>query len=270
MLRRFNYTGQKKIKRSAVQLTLVRRDLEPPAFNAKLNLEGLKLPDGARVYVEAYHKASYMRFDFGCVGEIRPPRDRYLTEIDGGASALFSVKVIDESGTHGRILAEADGLSPLDGEQANANRESILPVMTEDLGHAVWKLEFADDRPVLVLNSRIENIHLIARGDDLFFCLVYPSVVQRVLLQILQVEEYYDLDGEATDWRCQWLKFVCQLPGIGPPPRPERGEEPEQVRERHMEWIDRTSTAFCERNAIRDRTFEPRRPGGDKCQWSGN
>jgi hypothetical protein len=241
---------------------LVPRGNEPPAFDAKIRLDGLGLPENARVYVEAYHKASYMRFDFGSVGEIRPPDNRHLTDIDAGASALFRVKVIDETGEHGQSLAEADGLSPLDGEQTAANREPLLPVMTEDLGHAVWKLDFEDDRPVLVLNRRIEDIHLIARGDDHFFSLVYPSVVQRILLQILQVEEHYDPDGDADDWRCQWLGFVCQLPGVGPPPKPERDEEVEQLWQRHMEWIDRVTGAFCEQYAIRDRFIRAREVRG--------
>ena len=54
--------------------------------------------------------------------------------------ALFRVKVVDESGEHGQILAEVDGLSPLNGDEAAANRLSLLPVETADLGHAVWSL----------------------------------------------------------------------------------------------------------------------------------
>jgi hypothetical protein len=84
MLRRFNYSGRKKIRRPAVQLRLVPQPNEPPVFDAAIRLEGLDLPSAARVYVEAYFHASYMRFDFGRVGDIRPPEDRRLTDIDGG------------------------------------------------------------------------------------------------------------------------------------------------------------------------------------------
>jgi hypothetical protein len=268
MLRRFNYTGRKKINRSAVRLTLTRRDNEPPAFDAAIRLDGLNLPAAARVYVEAYYHESYMRFDFGRVGDIRPPADRRLTDIDAGASALFRVKVIDESGEHGRILAEADGLSPLDSEEAAANREPLLPVVTADLGHAVWKLDFADDRPVLVLNRLIDNIHMTARGDDAFFALVYPAVVQRILLHILRVEQHYDVDGD--DWRCQWLRFVCQLPGVSPPPKPANDEEFDQMCDRHLEWIDGAVLAFCERQTGATGSSAPTPPGGNPCPLSGN
>lgn len=252
MQRRFNYTGRKKIKRSAIQLSLLPRNEGPQAFDAKIKLDGLELPEHARVYVEAYHKASYMRFDFGQVGKLRAPADRQLRDIDSGASALFRVKVVDESGEHGRILAEADHLSPLGGDQANANRISLLPVETADLRDAVWQLEFSD-RPVLVLNRAIENISAIAHGDEHFFTLVYPVVVQRVLFQILCIEGDADVDGDPDDWRTQWLKFVCQLPGVTEPPQPSADEEPEQLLGRRLEWIDLAVAGFCERCQIRDR-----------------
>jgi hypothetical protein len=214
----------------------------------------------SRLYVEAYHKTSYMRFDFGDVGSPRSPADRQLREIDGGASALFRVKVVDESGEHGRILAEADHLSPLDGNQANANRISLLPVETADLRDAVWQLDFSNDRPVLVLNRKIENVSAIAHGDDHFFTLVYPAVVQRILFQILWVDEHYEVDGDTDDWRCQWLKFVCQLPGVNEPPKPASDEERDSIREQCLEWIDRAVAGFCEKLQVRDRFVRAHTP----------
>lgn len=183
-----------------------------------------------------------------------------LRDIDGGASALFRVKVVDESREHGQILAEVDGLSPLNGDEAAANRLSLLPVETEDLGHAVWRLDFSNGRPVLVLNRNIENMAVIARGDDQFFSLVYPAVVQNVLVRILQVEECSDVDGDADDWRCQWLKFVCQLPGVTEPPKPAEDGDEEALREQQMEWIERAATGFCERYQVRDRFVRAHHP----------
>jgi hypothetical protein len=259
MQRRFNYTGRKKINRSAIRLTLLPRNDGPQAFDAKIDLGGLDLPEHANVYVEAYHKASYMRFQFGRVGEIAAPEDRVLRDIDGGASALFRVKVVDESGEHGQILAEVDGLSPLNGDDAAANRLSLLPVVTEDLRQAVWRLNFSNDRPVLVLNRDIENIALIAHGDEHFFSLVYPAVVQRILIEIFQDGDAHDVDGDPDDWHCQWLKFVCQLPGVTEPPK--RGEDDdESLRERQMIWIEKAAVGFCERYQVRDRYVRAHRP----------
>jgi len=239
---------------------LLPRNDGPQAFDAKIDLDGMDLPEHARVYVEAYHKASYMRFDFGRVGEVSTPEDRALRDIDAGASALFRVKVVDESGEHGRILAEVDGLSPLNGDEAAANRLSLLPVQTAELRHAVWQLDFSNDRPVLLLNRSIENVAVIARGDDHFFSLVYPVVVQRILLQILQNPDACDIDGDADDWRCQWLKFVCQLPGVSDPPKPSDDEDDEALRERQMEWIETASAGFCERYQVRERFVRAHRP----------
>lgn len=74
MLRRFNYTGRKKIPRSAVAVKVLNSDSGPPAFDAKFDLSSVNLPAHARVYVEAYHRASYMRFDFGKISDIHPPQ----------------------------------------------------------------------------------------------------------------------------------------------------------------------------------------------------
>ena len=68
MQRKFNYTDRKKITRSAIRMTLLPRTDGPLAFDAKIDLDGLELPEHACVCVEAYHKALYMRFNFGKVG----------------------------------------------------------------------------------------------------------------------------------------------------------------------------------------------------------
>src|SRR5207237_6506565 len=111
----------------------------------------LKLPGQARVFVEAYHRASYMRFDYGLVSDLRAPANRQLSEIERGSTPLFRVKVIDDTSDTGRVRAEADAISPLDADQLDANRTSILPVVKADLGQDIWRVQFetADGRPVL-------------------------------------------------------------------------------------------------------------------------
>jgi hypothetical protein len=165
MLRRFNYTGRKKIPRSAVSIKLVRDGEAIPWFDAKFDLAELKLPGHAKVYVEAYHRASYMRFDYGQVSDYRPPEDRRLIDIEGAATAQFRLKVVDETSEHGRVLAECDGVTPLETDDRHANRTSILPVVIMELGHEIWRLDFetADGRPVLELNKRVENVGQLAK-----------------------------------------------------------------------------------------------------------
>ena len=263
MLRRFNYTGRKKIPRAAVSVKVSGAAI--PSFDAKFDLGALQLPGHARVYVEAYHRASYMRFDFGQVSDIRPPKDRLLTEIEGGGTAQFRLKVVDETTEHGCVLAEADGVTPLDADEVAANRNSILPVVITDLGDQVWRVDFIsspDGRPVLELNKNVEAVAQIALGDDGFFALVYPDVVRQILDRVLFVEKFTDTDGPDDDWRIQWLKFSCTLSGIMPPPQAEGGGD-DSIEPRHDEWIDDTVAAFCRHYKILERFNRAHSAGAD-------
>ena len=224
------------------------------SFDAKFDLSSLKLPGHAKIYVEAYHRASYMRFDFGQISDVRPPKDCRLTDIEGGGTAQFRLKVVDETTEHGCVLAEADGVTPLDGDEASANRNSILPVVIADLDDQVWRVDFdsPDGRPVLELNSKIDGVARIAAGDDQFFALTYPAVLRQVLHRVLRVEKIADVDGPTDDWRVQWLKFSCSLPGIMSPPIPDDDDD-ESVEPRQMEWIEDVASSFCMKYQILDR-----------------
>lgn len=152
-------------------------------------------------------------------------------------------------------MAEADGISPLDGGAAEASRDSILPVNITDLGDEIWRLDCSgpDGKPVLELNKNIETISQIALGDDNFFALVYPAVIRQVLHRILRVEKMADLDGPTEDWRVQWLKFACALPGVFPPPTSEDDSDEDSVAEDQLDWIEETAAAFCTQHQVLQR-----------------
>ena len=105
MIRKFNYTGRQKIKRSNVEVDLARNNEGARFFSISLHLDDLNLPHNAHIYIEAYHRSGYQRFDFGTVGEKRIPPDRALKNLSNSAIPLFRVKVVDRTLTHGRILA---------------------------------------------------------------------------------------------------------------------------------------------------------------------
>src|SRR5439155_26581328 len=104
-----------------------------------------------RVYLEAYYRASWMRFPYGAVGGLQPPPDRTLREVDRASKIYFRLLVVDESGECGLILASADGIRPLEADEDVGRRESLLPVVTADLGPGVWRVRFDAAAPVLAL-----------------------------------------------------------------------------------------------------------------------
>src|SRR6185312_4175179 len=111
MNKRINYTGRKSLSQQNLSVRL-----EPPKYPAaSLSFASQvsippewKLDPSARVYVEPYVKTSSMRFSFGTVGEIKPPDDTALVEVDHSGGVLFRVKVVDESSEVGKILASAN------------------------------------------------------------------------------------------------------------------------------------------------------------------
>ena len=209
MIRKFNYTGRKKIKRSDVRIDLLRDDDNRRFFNIGLHLEDLELPETARVYVESYHRSGYQRYDFGTVGKLRIPADRTLGSISASAMPLFRVKVVDKTGTHGRILAAVDG---------------------------IWQLDLDGDWPVLRLNRTVDEISLIASSDNRFLSLVYPEVLRQILTRILIVDEHTDPDCD-DDWPSLWLKLACSLPGMSVPFQTSKAGR--------QAWIENAVEAFC-------------------------
>jgi hypothetical protein len=248
MIRRFNYTGRKKLNRSDFNLTLTEMLNSTTTFDAELRLQELGLPDTAGVYIEAYHRAFYKRFYFGKVSRIEPPADRVLEGVKGADGIHFRIKIVDESGKHGRLVASADRISPLSKEQSDADKVSLLHVVYEDLRDEIWKLELDGDWPALVVNKRIEGITEIVRADPQFFSLVYPTVVRQILTEIILNQSYYS-DSVDDDWQSLWLQFVEGLPGMMPHPQPS---DTEADRTRIVDWIDDAVSSFCSSNRVRE------------------
>jgi hypothetical protein len=233
--RRFNYTNRMWIPRDKVRIVLNSQGSRPPTFDARLDLAELELAKDARVFIEAYYRASYMRFDFGTVAKVECGQDRTLRDIDNRELVYFRVKVTDASGEHGKLLAGADGLIPNPAE-GPGHHICILEVKFEDLGNLAWNLEIMDSStPTLVVNRMIDNQEFV-RSNTTFFALVYPAVIREILTNILSQDEYeYEPDGD--DWKDRWIRYMTSL-GLSVP---LTGDEKET-----RQWIDDAVRAFCD------------------------
>jgi hypothetical protein len=236
MIRKLNYTGRKKIKRSQVHIEIVSDENGSRSFNLRFSLKDLALPSNARVYIEAYHRSGYRRFDYGTIEKPKRPKDRRLDVIPKSAAPLFRIKVVDRTGTHGRILASLDKIRPEGVESAPAGSRSLLFVEYENLGNKIWSLDLDGDWPVLKLNRNAEEIGLVAGSDPGFLSLVYPEVLGQTLHRIILKDQHTDPDCD-DDWPSLWLKLACSLPGVGSLP-PHRQVD-------QQAWIDSAVEAFC-------------------------
>jgi hypothetical protein len=204
MIRRFNYTGRKRITLDRISIHVTRTDHILESFDAVIKLDDVGLPDLAKVYIELYHRTDLARYDFGTVGNIVRPEDTGLSQLAHHEDLRFRVMVVDESGECGLILAMADKLRP----SGILERRSILPVDFHDLGRQVWKVNYDGDEPVLLLNNRIPSIHNLARMDPRFHLYVYPAVIRDIFTHMFLVDGLNDFDEPPLEWHKNWLNFA--------------------------------------------------------------
>jgi hypothetical protein len=234
MLRKLNFTERTKIPRSHVRVALRRGDDGVLVFDPQLSFDGVAVAPHARVFVEAYYRTSFMRFDCGSVEAFAPPDDRRLTEIDGTSVVRFRVKLVDNAANGHRIVAVADDIVVSEEKRETSGRVPLLPVnFTDLLGQQAWRLAFEPNGPVLELNNRIAAIKDVARNDTAFFALVYPAAVRQVLTQILLVEQHDALHG-GDEWWDLWLRWAARYAA----PLPKDTDEAPF-------WIDEVIAAFC-------------------------
>ncbi len=240
-VRRFNYTGRKRIRQSDTSIT-VRESVDgTPEFDTNLALAEYELPANAVVSVEAYRQTSWMRFPCGTVADIQLPADRTLSEFDSAEGVLFRVRVTSVDEPEGLLLAEADRIRPRRPDEVQEKRVSLLPARPDgSLGDQVFRVDFSD-HPLLLINSRVGDWHSVAT-DPGFVSMVLPAVLREILTRILWIEDYHETD-DLSDWRAQWLTFAMRLPGVG-------GLPAQEEQDRIDDWIDEAATAFCRRFGI--------------------
>jgi hypothetical protein len=215
MKRRINSTGRKSISREFISIRVVEPATPnlPPSFTADLSkLSELGLAEEARVYVEPYvtRSSALMRFDFGPLGALAAPFDTSLTELDASGRILFRVKIVDQSGEVGKILASANALRPIDEKRDENDRRAILPVASDDLGEAVWELDLqATARPELVINNQIPGLMDRLKTDPLLQGAILPAAISQILRYVLDTGDG-TVDDE-IDWVRDWRQWATDL-----------------------------------------------------------
>ncbi len=253
MIRRFNYTRRGRIAPERISIRIYRKPNASPTFDARLSFDGAPLPTDASVFIEAYYKASYMRFNYGTVANITPAPGRELSDFDADSAIFFRVKVVDRSTQLGRLVAELDDISPVESGQGNDGRYCILPVSFKDLGHEIWRLKLDSDRPVLEVNH-LEGMEEFVKNSPLFLSLVYPAVIREVLQHLLLVEKEEVADDDTT-WKGLWLKFSRQY---HTEPVPPLADDPFD----RQQWIDEVVRGFSETMKVREKFTTARNAEG--------
>jgi hypothetical protein len=231
MQKTLNHTGRKKIRERAAVFTLAKAAGEAPLFDVSFHFDVVEFPADARLYVEAYHKETRQRFDFGTLANIRVPANRKLDEIDLSGPTRFRVIIVNERGRHGLLLASGEGFSADEpGEENEESKSSLMAVVTRPLGQKAWCVSFAvGGKPELCLNENIPNAIEKMKTDSLFQSLILPAALKEVLT-------YYAWnDEEEGDHVEQWMA----LAGFYAEPKPGT-TDPNDL----LKWIDEVVEGF--------------------------
>jgi hypothetical protein len=246
MIKRFNYTGRRKIPRDRVQVEVF--DGTPRSFHASINLQGIDLLPHAAVFLEATCVGSTIiqRFAFGEVHNVRPHSPCVLSELDA-ENVFFALKIVDRTKRFGRLLGVTENIRPdRAGKQTVAGRRGILGIEPKDLGQRVWELDFEHPQVILNVNSTVPGLVDRARCDPLFYATAYPEVVRQILTRAL--EEHVDIEESDDRWPILWLRFGRNLhPMRQVPPNPD------DSREEREEWVAEAIKAFCEAHRLKDK-----------------
>ncbi len=241
MIRKFNYTGRKKIPRVLIPVAIYEMTDGTVQFGTELNIDDLGLPDGASIFIEAYKPMRYYkRFSYGKVGNRIVPSDRDISDAGETEDLLFRVKIVDDTIKTGILVAVADRIAPKLDSKKPSRRKSLLPVVCRDIGDLIWRLSLGEeDHPVLEISSNIDGLSEIIRSDLVFHALVLPEVFRQILRHIFEEEQIFQPYADDDVWHC-WLRFSCSLPGITNPP-----EEDDDDNRRKNQWIEDVVDSFC-------------------------
>lgn len=256
MIRKFNYTDRKRILKENISFEWIEGEHGKPAtFKATLNLLSVEnLRHDGQVWVEAYSGATVARYNYGTVDNLIIPQDTGLIGFPRGLKPHFRIKVVDPDDPRKCLLAFADKIAPVDKEDLEAGRQSILPVEYVDLGQEIWSLRMDESLdPVLQLNNQIiepVSISTLARTAE-FAALVYPAVIRQILSRLLLETEVIEIDTDHD-----WLKFGNKLIS-SEYPDPEKYEvNDENFSRDSREWIDDVVKEFSRSRRTRDSYVE--------------
>lgn len=245
MIRKFNYTGRKKIPVNAINIrTFKSSGLH--YFIANVDLRKYGFPADAKIYLEAYYNTNYQRFYYGTVGAPETPINTSLETLPADDNILFRIVVVDENESKGKILGKANGIKPENNLNGGA-KESILPVRYDDLNYQIWKIEFDNGHPgpVLVFNNEANfpGIRTKVNSDPSFISLVYPAAIRFILNKMVE-ENLFDKDS--GDWYVSWLNFFENVLGVFSTPQNNESAN-------LNDWVEEVISSFCQKYKVINR-----------------
>ena len=246
MKKRFNFTGRKRIEQAHATIRVDNDESGGnTTFEADFDFHDLDLPPDAFVIVEASRGTRIQRFAWGTFGDLKPPDDRRLFDVGGNPN--FRIKAVAADGS-GRLLALAQQLHPHRDKKRGA---LVWLDVSDDLGKEVWRVDFGEGNPTLLLNNSVPGIINAARHNRAFQSLVFPEVLRAILAHAITADNA-DFDGadpndDGEKWQ-RFGRFVRSFYQENLPAMTSGESGAERGAEEVKRWIDEAVKAFTQNN----------------------
>jgi len=244
-MKRFNYTGRKKIFRDDIKVRLQGDFHEKPIVDVAINLADYGFPQYGRVFLEPQRKTRFMRI---CLGEVvnSVRHDSIeLTEFDDAENLDFRVKVVDED--QGLLLGIAENIKPYNkDDKLDENQQSILPVSSVDLSSygVLWRISWSDQKAVLEIERELGSRDQVVRSL-MFRAFIWPAAMRQILVRVLSDDWDQEL-SDPQELATRWLLFARQI-GAGTPSPNDEG---------HEDWIDNAVRILTNSIGVRQQVIE--------------
>ena len=222
-----NPTGLKQIARKHISLT--RLDVSAgKAFQVtKLDFSKYGFSGSERVIVIARAGNTSRRYELGSVSNwAQDPQD--LHGLDFSRPLRFRLLVREEGAP--KLLASAESLRCM----GDGDIESLLPVVSTDLGQRLWRLEITADGAELQCNESVFPSGASAESYAPFRALVLPEALRQILEYLAREPEL--LSGDDSIW-VDWGMWMRLLRIEVPPPMDE---------ELRKQWVNESTGRFCD------------------------
>ena len=247
-MKRFNYTGRKKILSEDVSVHLHDGTGENiPIIDVSVNLKDYELPDNSEVYLEVQRLTRFMRIHLSNMTDIIQKNNLLLDEFHDAEGIKFRIIVVDiESG---KLLATAERVKFYEkNEQLNNNQKSILLVRSTDLSNTglLWRIDYDDEDAILKIEKDLGNREQVVRSQT-FKGFVLPSAMRQILSKII-TEDWDEELSEPQELSTKWLLFVKQM-GLRLPQKNLEFHE-------YEEWLDYVTRSLAHKIDVREQVIE--------------
>lgn len=254
-MKRFNYTGRKKVLRDDVKIRLQGDFNDKPIVDVAINLSDYSFPQGSSVFLEPHQKTRFMRIGLGGTADSVRRNSIKLSEFDDAQDIDFRVKVVDAS--QGLLLGIAENIKPYSkDDQLDENQKSILPVSSVDLSSygVLWRISQDEQKAVLEIECELGSRDQVVRSL-MFRAFIWPAAMRQILVGVLSENDWDPELSDPQDLSTRWLMFTRQI-GAGMPVK--------NAVDRNEEWIDNAVRILTGRIGVRREAIEASAEGAWK------